>query len=162
MNKGIIIEGADQSGKSELAKKLATEFGLCTIHYGPPKNVKNYMFEYIWPLFLVDRKFIIDRSYLSEIVYGRLFRNTNKLIDIRKEIEAVFESGSYGMILCHREKFNQFNMVDRDELFDYEQILKVRTEFLKEFPLVEIPKIKFDPFVESMDKIYKFIREEIK
>jgi thymidylate kinase len=70
----IIIEGADKTGKTTLAKAIAKRFGYHYYHSGPPK--RRPADEYID--FLLDLKYstVCDRFHLGELVYGPMFRGT--------------------------------------------------------------------------------------
>jgi thymidylate kinase len=63
----IIVEGADQQGKSTLCKLLAEQLGWKVKHYGKPSPDFDYVRDY-----LVPPKTICDRSFPSEIVYSRV------------------------------------------------------------------------------------------
>lgn len=68
----IIIEGADKTGKTTLAKAIADRFGYRYHHSGPPKG--HPADEYIDFLLNLKRPTVCDRFHLGELVYGPMFR----------------------------------------------------------------------------------------
>lgn len=81
----IILEGPDGAGKSTLAQRLAddlsTEFSKITLHHhGPYPGVKNPCVRYLASMRRRQHQgnselVIMDRSWLSEPIYGRALRN---------------------------------------------------------------------------------------
>ena len=63
----IIVEGADQQGKSTLCKFLSDKLGFNVVHFGKPSEDFDYIKDY-----LVPPKTICDRSFLSEVVYSKI------------------------------------------------------------------------------------------
>lgn len=68
----IIIEGADKTGKTTLAKAIEKRFGYRYHHSGPPKG--HPADEYIDFLLNLKRPTVCDRFHLGELVYGPMFR----------------------------------------------------------------------------------------
>ena len=88
MNRGgIIIEGPDQFGKSTLCEKLHDKLNLQVIHYKPPKAGTD-QFEYYTKFLRNTGPYIFDRNYISELVYGPLFRSVSA---INKELQTIIE-----------------------------------------------------------------------
>jgi hypothetical protein len=77
----LILEGADGSGKSTLAVELAKELGAMVVHHGPYKEVTDpaelagRYIDSMLPALLGEKHVILDRSWLSEPIYGRAFRD---------------------------------------------------------------------------------------
>lgn len=69
----IVIEGCDKSGKSTLAKAVATTYSLEYKHFGPPKT-QDPAKEYVEFLQQAAAPVVCDRFYLGELVYGPLLR----------------------------------------------------------------------------------------
>lgn len=79
--KGIIIlEGADGTGKTTLAKALVEKYGGIYIH--------NRYHKEIWPFFMASMRWairesqrrlvVIDRHWISECIYARVYRGGSK------------------------------------------------------------------------------------
>lgn len=69
----IFIEGVDNSGKTTLAKQLASAFNLNYHHNSKPKTNNPYL-EYEQMLDEVKTSTVFDRCYLGEYVYSNLWR----------------------------------------------------------------------------------------
>lgn len=100
----IVVEGPDCSGKSTLCNQLAELSGGKVIHM--TYRFKNNMFEYNTAVLRQTAKLskeklvILDRSYLSEIVYAKVFRNGGRWPLIDRFIEPVLASLNYMGIYC--------------------------------------------------------------
>ena len=68
----VIIEGADKTGKTTLAKALAAKLGWKYEHFSAPG--KDPAFEYADFLLNLKRPTVCDRFYVGELVYGPLLR----------------------------------------------------------------------------------------
>lgn len=75
-----IFEGADCSGKSTNAKKYVEEFGGLYIHCGAEaaEDPLMYFVEKLKPLF-EGKDVVLDRSWLSDIIYGTHVRKWTKM-----------------------------------------------------------------------------------
>src|ERR1700675_809922 len=67
-----VIEGADKTGKTTLAKAIAKQLGYKYIHFSAPKGPPAD--EYIDFLLALKRPTVCDRFHLGELVYGPLLR----------------------------------------------------------------------------------------
>lgn len=83
-----ILEGPDGAGKTTLLKQLveAHSYEVATQHFGPMLHVTTsadlarLYCESMWPaLYQVDHV-ILDRCWLSEVVYGNIVRKRNRLL----------------------------------------------------------------------------------
>lgn len=116
---GIIVEGPDQFGKSTLCKKLQKKLNMPLIHYKPPKPGTPQFMYYTHLLDGPDGPYIFDRNYVSELVYGPLFRvesaiNAGEL----KSIENKFELANYFIVLLERKNYE---WEARDEMYSKDQ-----------------------------------------
>ena len=75
---GIIVEGAEQQGKSTFCDKLSKRLGVEIIHMHRGYGFVDGKFDYLTGYFYdIDRRpgpFIYDRSYVSELAYGKVFQ----------------------------------------------------------------------------------------
>lgn len=76
----IILEGADGAGKTTLAEKLAVGLDAEVVHHGaylelsPAELARTYV-ESMLSALRGTKPVILDRSWLSEPIYGRAYRN---------------------------------------------------------------------------------------
>lgn len=144
-NVGFILGGHDQSGKTTLAQHLCKITGHSYVHNGPPEEGVTFVYEYTKDI--KNHKVVIDRSYICEKVYGSVVRNQNNITpEIQQSIEDFFREKNYIFILCFRTQFNMDNFIERDELFDFHTIQKVKQRYLEEYKTITLPKIMIDPF----------------
>lgn len=74
----IILEGPDGGGKSTLAKQLSDHLQAVAVHHGPYPAEPNPSPAYhhsMSPALRGVRPVVMDRCWLSEPIYGRVFRN---------------------------------------------------------------------------------------
>jgi len=104
----IIIEGADNSGKTILAKTIAGAFGYTYIHSpGPIRNdgeliERLYWYDQILPI----KNLILDRCYLiSELIYGNIIRKHSRVT--KKQMYLYLEKldKNQGMLLFCDQSF---------------------------------------------------------
>lgn len=76
----IILEGVDGSGKSTYAAALSKSLDAMVVHHGPYKDItdgpelaRRYV-DSMLPALLGEKDVILDRSWLSESIYGRAYR----------------------------------------------------------------------------------------
>lgn len=79
----IIIEGADATGKSTLAKQFA-DAGYTHVHSGPPS--KDPFIEYFEKARNAPAQVVFDRFHIGERVYGPIFRNNDRLNSARQRM----------------------------------------------------------------------------
>jgi thymidylate kinase len=143
---GIIVEGADQSGKSTFCEKLQELTNMPIIHFGIPKPGTDLDTEYIKDIPQNDyNPIIFDRSYLSELVYGDLFRKGAGISFAgKRKIEEFLRSCNYIMVLCRRKNYQWKDRPEED--YTEEDNLRVIRKYDDMFEFVGIPKIIVDPF----------------
>lgn len=103
----FILEGPDGAGKSTLAKKLKLITGYDIVARDRPKSQedKDGMMAGYKELIQDNKSFILDRSWYSEMVYGKIVRGEN-YIDKGKMIELealIIQNGGGVIIHCTNE-----------------------------------------------------------
>ena len=73
----IVIEGCDGTGKTTLAKNLASLLGLEYVHESTPKGLDNFQY-YLDRALELPRNAVLDRFHLGEYVYPKL-KNDGRL-----------------------------------------------------------------------------------
>lgn len=74
----IVLEGCDGVGKTTLAEALAAQHGYTIIHSGRTPDGTDLADRYETILAL-SGKLVLDRSFISELVYGPLDRGRSRL-----------------------------------------------------------------------------------
>lgn len=126
----IVLEGADCSGKTTLAKMIHENSpGSVYFHNGPNDNsVFHYMDQITKGSGVGAPLTIIDRMWLSELIYGSIVRD-----QVTKDILSVirfYNSLSTVSILCVRQDIDRhlkhFESMDREEYarFHIEEIVR--------------------------------------
>lgn len=78
----VIIEGADKTGKTTLAKKIVEKFGYSYAHFAAPGPDPGR--EYADFLINLDKPTVCDRFYIGEQVYGPLLRGKSVISNLQK------------------------------------------------------------------------------
>lgn len=134
----IIVEGADQQGKSELCKRLSSLTGYEIIHYGMPPDGFDFNDDYI-----LGKGIIYDRNFLSERVYSKI-RKENSRVPHPLELQLRFIANNTLLILCDRESDFRFD-ADRYEEYKELEIEKARTLYRSEYKNLFMSKMRFNP-----------------
>jgi len=142
---GFILEGSDQSGKSTICNKLSSLFSYPVFHYKYPSTYSDMYLEYSYKL---EEKipYIFDRNFISEMVYGELFRNSIKIYEYLPDLIDRYKQEKYILILCHPFSFN---FINREEVFNKDQIFCARQKYISLFSQIPLPKILINPFLSG-------------
>lgn len=140
----IIVEGADQQGKTQICLTLSEITGWPIVHYGPPSQDFDFHDDYITPFFTIS-----DRNFISEMCYSKLKGNVSRVVRPEDLLEELAPSTLF--ILADREDDYVFH--DRDELYSKDQILKVREIYRDFWEIFPARKIKINPTTENLYKL---------
>jgi hypothetical protein len=152
---GIIVEGAEQQGKSTFCDKLSKRLDAEIIHMHRGYGFVDGKFDYLTGYFYdIDRRpgpFIYDRSYVSELAYGTVFQRNNITPEILQGIESRFQDLGYFLVLL------ELNLpwIDRAETVTKEQNEKVKIAYREVFPRLKIDKFMINPTDEAVEFIVK-------
>lgn len=133
----ILIEGPDGTGKTTLAKKLASIFNMTYIHITRSNTSgNNISFNNFLRMNDVDNC-ICDRGYVSNIVYSTVFNDTPKLSPIQaNQQRALFDIKILCIIRDKQKYIQSFNDLkqQREELYNdmsevYDQYIDLIDEF---------------------------------
>lgn len=141
--KSIIVEGADQQGKSQLCEQLAKLTGFEIKHYGMPDGDFNFSSDY-----LLEPGVISDRNFMSEIVYSKIRGEKMRIQYMTWLQQMMIERGTL-LILCDREHQFVFE-ADRDEEYKREQILKARELYRIAYYDLDMSKMRFNPNIDKL------------
>jgi hypothetical protein len=152
---GIIVEGAEQQGKSTFCEKLSKRLGIEVIHMHKGYGFVEGKFDYLTGYFYdIDRRpgpFIYDRSYVSELAYGKVFNRNNITPEILQGIEDRFRELDYLLILLELNR----PWIEREETVTKEQNEKVKEAYRQIFPALKIDKFLINPTDEAVEFIAK-------
>ncbi len=152
---GIIVEGAEQQGKSTFCDKLSKRLNIEVIHMHKGYGFVDGKFDYSTGYFYdIDRRsgpFIYDRSYMSELTYGRIFKRNNITLNILQDIESRFKDLGYFLVLLELN----LSWIDREETVTREQNEKVKEAYRDIFPQLKIDKFLINPTDEAIEFIAK-------
>lgn len=101
-----IFEGPDGGGKSTLAEAYARETNARVVHCGPfarqtSKGLARTYMEAMMPALLGYQDVVLDRCWLSEPIYGRVYRDNDRLdIARRRILERVAMRCEARVVLC--------------------------------------------------------------
>jgi len=124
----IILEGADGTGKTTLAKKLQEMFNWNYVHcsYNKDWDMPAYFTKKIYRAYLLMRKTglptIIDRLWISELIYAEIYREGSKWPAIGTIFDKILKSMGCLYIFCislntdYEERFSNL-CSDRKEMY---------------------------------------------
>jgi hypothetical protein len=148
---GIIVEGAEQQGKTTFCDKLSKRLGIEVVHMHKGYGFVDGKFDYESGYFYdIDRRpgpFIYDRSYVSELAYGRVFDRKNITPKILRSIENRFTELGYFLVLLELNR----PWIDRDETVTREQNELVKQAYREVFPGLKIDKFLINPTDEAVE-----------
>lgn len=150
MIKAIIVEGADQQGKSTLCKKLQSVLGWDIKHYGPPSKDFDFFNDY-----LLEAHTISDRNFLSEIVYSTIKGNSHRVDDLDALIEEMDD-----VLLVYVDRYNDFKFEARNEMYSEAQILQARELYRNLVSSLAMKKYIYENNQESFIELIYFIQNE--
>lgn len=156
----IIIEGPDKTGKTTLAKAIATRLGFDYKHFSAPKG--SPADEYIDFLLSLKRDTVCDRFHLGELVYGPMLRGKVGITPLELvTIERVLRLKQ--TVLIHAVtsmKIANERLAHSNE----HEVVNVAENLLAEDRFTQVisksnagPIIKYDG--SSMDNLYKIIND---
>ena len=130
--KNIIVEGADQSGKSLFVGHLAHNLGWSVRHYGPPPKGFDFFDDY-----LPDdgENMISDRNYLSELAYSKVNYKKHRIKNL-DSLENKFKDLSTIIIVLVSTR----KLETRDEKYSKKEIRRVRKIYGEIYHKIKLEK----------------------
>lgn len=132
----IIVEGADQQGKSTLCKFLAEQLGYSVVHFGKPEKGFDFGEDYA-----IQEKTISDRNFLSERVYSRIRQEKSKVN--MPVVKSIFSTDTLVILVDRGENFVFDD--SRPEMYSETQIRKAMRFYRDEYDMLRMNKIHFNP-----------------
>lgn len=107
-NMVVVLEGPDCSGKTQLAERLAIEFGFKVVHTGRPGKDEDLFVSYTDRLIEAlsdDQPVVFDRLHIGETVYGPVMRKTDLLGPLGlRLIDRVIAARNVKTVICLLER----------------------------------------------------------
>lgn len=127
----IILEGVDAVGKSTVANDIAKKYNYQIVHSGAKE--KNDL-EYYKDLLLNNNNLILDRAFISEIVFSNLYNRKSKLTfsDIMSLSNIVKENNDILIIMISSDlSIIKNRLIERGELDYLNEYEDQYNEFMK-------------------------------
>lgn len=101
-----IFEGVDGSGKSTAAKAYAAEIGARYVHCGPflgigDAQLGRFYAELMMPAVMGYEPVVLDRSWISEAIYGTVHRNHDRVAIGARLLERLAWRCGAVLVHCH-------------------------------------------------------------
>ncbi|MFC1612768.1 hypothetical protein ACFL23_00360 [Patescibacteria group bacterium] len=159
--KNIIFEGLNGVGKTTITKMLAG-IGFNRIHFNYNSDTNNLFLFYqnlLQENFTLPKRFVFDRSFVSEIVYGRLFRNKSRLTKkhIKLLLKKLKEQNSVFIYLYAPLDSLLERDHDKNKLISSYSSLMERYERVINFVAQYIPIVRIDSQKNSSLQIFSQI-----
>lgn len=144
----IIVEGADQQGKTTLCNFLSENLGWPVVHYGPPGEDFDFHNDYIF-----DEYTISDRNFISEICYEKTKGKDHRIKNINS-----LQRDLFGTLVIYVDRFENYVFENREEEFPNEFIIEVRKRYREFIPKINLPTM----IVKTGDQAFEVVLERIK
>lgn len=149
--KNILLEGADQQGKTQLCSEIQTNFSSFRYCHNsqPLFGFLRYLSYLKYGAQLIIFKKIIDRSFLSEYLYSPILRRNRVCLAFLKFFRFILSFTSSLMIVCCRTDFVEEMYIKRDELLSFEEICKLRLSFVNYALFFHGRVLLYDPILDT-------------
>ena len=169
MNKVIIFEGPDKSGKTTIAKELAKRYNISYFkNYSEQSNFvdksftqsafieANYLINILNQVEIKNNTIILDRHMPSEYAYSKTFgRKTNE--SLIWEYDEKFLKYSTVIIYCYKNDYSEYT----DEVVDMNQVNKLKKYYDEYLDKTKLKTLKLETSNEDLssqiNEIHKFI-----
>jgi len=158
MLNGIVIEGAENTGKTTLCTKLMSKIRIPYLHMSRESGFKKGKFDYVNGYLDKVKEHnkgcIFDRYYVSELVYGRVRGIENITKDMQEQIESFLRERRYFVVLLDTERIPWDGK--RLHSISYEVNICIKELFREVFETLNIDKMILDPVNnDSLNKVYE-------
>lgn len=156
----ILVEGTNKTGKSTLIKYLKASQGFESLydreHVYDLKNplakdfLKEKLYEQLRIARVMTNNFIIDRSYLSEVVHGKIWRGYD--VEYFEEIDEQFKNIGAKLIYC-TDSVENINSRNGEDMSEY---CRMYDELFEKCTLDKLKVNIEDP--QSNNKLLNFLK----
>lgn len=163
MKQIYIIEGADGTGKTSLARKISARTGGHMLHgsYSPEWNMKNYHQTMINTAakLAIYQTVVLDRWAISEQIYGNVFRekpsyDVNEILEENKELlkDAIW-------IYCRNDDVvenHKINKTKREEMYETMEFVQeeydiyIKQDKERDWKEYDYQKISIQAFINKL------------
>jgi thymidylate kinase len=150
----IIIDGCDGTGKTTLIEKLADHYNCDVVRM--MRNGSKEYFDYKSKYIEIENV-IFDRSFMSEVVYSKVFNRTcrlaefsfRSLFDVIKDIPTI-------ILDCDPETIRERLLAKNEDPIIIDQIDIIRKAYIDladEFhiPVIDTTKVSFEEIIERIN-----------
>lgn len=126
-----IVEGADATGKTTLAKRIAELTGATYRHAGPPLT-RSWWAEYVEPI-QAGQNMVLDRWHVGELVWPVLFHRPSLFsspIDYQECCTALSKAGARLILVVRDEQDIAHELQSRGEADQTDTVLASQRLFL--------------------------------
>lgn len=151
----IIIEGADGTGKTTLAKQLADEFDLGLMHIS---NKDPNDLDFYYQLLRKD-DVVYDRNLIGEMIYPKIFNRPGKLKEYELDyLMAKADDLGFKIFVLTAHDETLLNRLNRKEEFNCvkDNISAINGDFLKYAGKYNLPVINTSKY--GMDETFKEVK----
>lgn len=164
----IILEGPDGAGKTTLSEalrqRLQSDRMVHVVKHGPYKGVASedlcrIYFRAMTPALTFNDHVIMDRSWLSEPIYGEVYRNGDNRIDMPRRRMLERAALSRGAVVIHCQPdfdvcAKAFSSRTEDEYLDnLAQLKQVYDGYETLAQRTALPTIHYDYTLDSIDDV---------
>lgn len=161
----VFIEGVDNTGKTTLANKLAEAFELEYKHNSKPQTDDPFQ-EYHDMIDGIRKSTVIDRAYLSEYVYSKLWRGGCKITAKQfEELDLQCQLKFRNVILIHAtapiDVIKERCVREKEELLKLDQVQQCAEWFDEIVGRCTLETIKYDSSKQSPEEIVEEVRRRL-
>lgn len=164
MSRIIVLEGADASGKSTLAKKLVEAFKGEYVKFSQPKRPPYDEYMDFLLKHEPTKTYVLDRFMYGEMVYGPLLRGAAgmTMLDLNY-LEMVLMRFNHVVIHCNVELGqNLFKLKERgDEFIKLEQLKTIKNGYVKLFKQTLIEPHTYDWTEDDVESFIGKVRGDL-
>lgn len=163
----LIIEGIDGVGKTTLVEYLQT-FGMKKFHFDYDYNNMDLLSKYMKLLSIDNEQLVLDRSFISEMVYGPVMRNNCKLsIDDYTKLLVAYKNSGCKIIYLTAPKEELLKRRNNDKS-DYEIINNYYNELHEKYEEIMnsssqfIEVIKINTYEKNVEQVRSSIKKLVR